>query len=286
MGRCVEKHNATFSFLMMEISSSSFSSPQEARLPKITVATVTYNAANEVERTIRSVEQQVYAHVEHLIVDGNSSDDTLHLVHEYQKRNSRADLPHEVVCLSEPDEGLYDAMNKALGMATGDYIVFLNAGDSFPDADTLTAVAEQAKGSPAIIYGQTTLVDRAGNEIGERHLQAPEKLTWGSFRKGMLVCHQSFYVRMDLGRQTLYDRSYRFSADYDWCVRLLATAQRLRLTTANTHRVLCLYLSEGLTTRNHKRSLWERFQIMCRHYGVVSTVLHHLYFFYRNSLRK
>ena len=100
---------------------------------KITVATVTYNAAELIDHTIKSVEEQDYPHVEHLIIDGNSQDATLEFVHHYQERNSVATVQHEVNCLSEPDHGLYDAMNKAIDMATGNYIVFLNAGDTFHD---------------------------------------------------------------------------------------------------------------------------------------------------------
>ena len=110
---------------------------------KFTVATVTYNAATQLARTIESVEQQTYARVEHLIVDGNSQDGTMELVHHYQGRNSNAAVRHEVACLSEPDRGLYDAMNKAIEMATGDYILFLNAGDRFHADDTLARIAAQ-----------------------------------------------------------------------------------------------------------------------------------------------
>ena len=125
---------------------------------KITVATVTWNAGALIERTIESVEQQTYAHVEHLIIDGNSHDNTLELVHHYQERNSHAAVRHEIVCISEPDEGLYDAMNKAIDMATGRYILFLNAGDTFHAANTLELVAQAAVKAPklpAVVYGDT-----------------------------------------------------------------------------------------------------------------------------------
>lgn len=127
---------------------------------KITVATVTYNAAALMERTIASVEEQNYRHVEHIIVDGNSEDSTLELIHHYQERNSVADIRHEIACLSEPDNGLYDAMNKAIDMATGHYIVFLNAGDRFHSPDTLSLIASAAATArPAVVYGDTHLVD-------------------------------------------------------------------------------------------------------------------------------
>ena len=96
---------------------------------KFTVVTVTYNAASLIARTIESVEQQDHPAVEHLIIDGNSTDATLEMVHHYMERNSVAQVQHEVNCLSEPDEGIYDAMNKAFSLMTGRYIVFLNAGE-------------------------------------------------------------------------------------------------------------------------------------------------------------
>ena len=138
---------------------------------KITVATVTYNAAAQIGRTIASVEAQDYPRVEHLIIDGNSQDDTLAAVHHYQERNSVAPVQHEINCLSEPDDGLYDAMNKALDMATGDYIVFLNAGDRFHADDTLARIAAQVGTSsplPAVIYGDTDIVDAQGRFLRHR----------------------------------------------------------------------------------------------------------------------
>ena len=175
---------------------------------KITVATVTYHAGKLIGRTIRSVEEQTYPHVEHVIVDGNSQDDTLEQIHHYQERNSVAGVPHEIACLSEPDHGLYDAMNKAIDMATGHYIVFLNAGDRLHGPDTLERVARAAQsagGRPAVIYGDTNLVDDAGNFVRRRRLTPPERLNWRSFKQGMLVCHQAFYARTDLARKFRYN---------------------------------------------------------------------------------
>ena len=185
---------------------------------KFTVATVTYNAGALLGRTIASVEEQDYPHVEHLIVDGNSQDETLALVHRYQERNSVATVRHEVACLSEPDRGLYDAMNKALDLATGHFILFLNAGDRFHSADTLSRVAAQLAGGspyPAVVYGDTDIVDAEGRFLRHRRLAPPERLTWRSLRHGMLVCHQAFFARTDLARLYPYDLTYRYSADFD-----------------------------------------------------------------------
>ncbi|MBS7408824.1 MAG: glycosyltransferase [Prevotellamassilia sp.] len=257
---------------------------------KITVATVTYNAAELIEKTIASVEKQDYPHVEHLIIDGNSQDKTLEAVHHYQERNSIAGVPHEVNCLSEPDHGLYDAMNKAIDMATGDYIVFLNAGDTFHENTTLSKIAAAAERygetHPAVIYGHTDIVDGEGNFLRHRRLSPPQRLTWRSFASGMLVCHQAFYARTDLAKANPYNLKYRFSADFDWCIRIMREAKRKKLPLANAQIVVADYLNEGMTTKNHKASLRERFNIMTHHYGIFITLFQHLWFVVRNVVKK
>lgn len=111
---------------------------------KFTIVTITYNAADVFMRTADSVARQTYAAVEHLIIDGASSDGTQNLAEEYKKASDAACNGHEVRIISEPDKGLYDAMNKGRRLATGDYVCFLNAGDFFPSADTLDVIAANA----------------------------------------------------------------------------------------------------------------------------------------------
>ena len=256
---------------------------------KITIATVTYNAAALIGRTIESVESQTYPDVEHVIVDGNSHDGTLELIHHYQERNSVAAVRHEIQCVSEPDEGLYDAMNKAVEMATGDYILFLNAGDTLHGADVLQRVAAAAQTGgkrAAVVYGDTYLVDNEGHFLRRRRLTPPECLTWRSFRDGMLVCHQAFFASIELARQFRYDLRYRFSADFDWCIRVMHEAARRGLPLVNARIVVADYLSEGMTTQNHKASLRERFAIMARHYGFFPTLARHLWFVVRAVVKK
>ena len=255
-----------------------------AETPLISVITCTYNAVHTLERTLRSVAQQTYLHVEHVIVDGCSTDGTFALVQRYVEHEN----PYRIRVVREPDDGLYDAMNKGIRNSTGDYLVFLNAGDVFHSPDTLSHVASHldwAKGdmrSTAIAYGETDIVDIDGKFIRHRRLRAPERLTWTSFRQGMLVCHQSFYVRRDLATNIPYDLHYRFSADFDWCVRLLKYVQRRRLAVVNVHEVLTDYLAEGMTTHYHRASLSERWHVMCRHYGMPMTLAMHLWFVARS----
>lgn len=254
----------------------------------ITVITCTYNAAHELPRTLASVESQDYDQVEHLIIDGKSKDDTMKLVREYEEK-SRGASPHQIRAVSEPDGGLYDAMNKGIQMAEGDYLVFLNAGDTFKDEHTLQRVAHAAlmpDKKPAVIYGDTDIIDDRGHYVGRRRLAPPEALSWKSFRHGMLVCHQAFYARTDLAKAIPYDLKYHYSADVDWCIKIMKSAASYRLPLVNTHAVLACFLDGGMTTTYHRRSLRERFSVMCRHYGVASTVVMHLWFALRGVISR
>ena len=242
--------------------------------PKFSVITVCYNAEATIEDTIQSVISQTYHHVEYIIVDGASKDRTMDIVNRYRE--------HIAIVVSERDKGLYDAMNKGIGLATGDYLCFLNAGDSFHEDDTLQQMVHSIHTPqlPDVLYGETELVDHEGHFLRMRRLSAPEVLTWKSFRQGMLVCHQAFFPRRDLVMP--YDLRYRFSADFDWCIKIMRKSKVLH----NTHLTLIDYLAEGMTTRNHKASLKERFRIMTRHYGWTSTLAFHLWFVLRLLLKK
>ena len=239
--------------------------------PKFTIITVTFNAGKSLEKTIQSVISQTYRNVDYIIVDGKSKDNTLQIADTYKQW---------IRCLvSEPDKGLYDAMNKGIRLATGDYLCFLNAGDKFHDNDTLQQMVNSLKDGelPDVLYGETAVVGENGNFLHMRRLSTPQELNWKSFKQGMLVCHQAFFAKRELAIQESYSLEYRFSADFDWCIRIMKRAKHLH----NTQLTLIDYLNEGLTTRNHKASLKERFRIMVKHYGWISTVLHHCWFVIR-----
>lgn len=246
--------------------------------PSFSIITVCYNAGKTLERTIKSVIAQTYPHIEYLIIDGASKDNTIEIINRYKSRITRI--------VSEPDKGLYDAMNKAIPLAKGDYMVFLNAGDKLHCPETIEDMVETINGSvlPGVLYGDTDIVDGDGLFIRKRRLSPPSVLSWKSFRKGMLVCHQSFYARRDLVEK--YNTRYRFSADFDWCVRVMKNADLKNCTLHNTSLVLTDYLSEGMTTRNHKASLKERFCIMANYYGLVPSIIFHIGFVFRAIIKK
>lgn len=234
--------------------------------PLFSIITVTYNAAATLPATLNSVKQQTCRLFEYIVMDGASNDGSADIA-------KSADISNATI-ISRPDKGLYDAMNNAMDIANGEYLIFLNAGDTFHSPDTLQQIADTIMDNdfPGIVYGQTILVDAQGKKLGDRHLTAPETLNYMSFADGMVVCHQAFVVlRRIAGR---YNLSYRFSADYDWCIRCLQHSRNNIYIDAT----LIDYLSEGLTTANRRKSLWERFRIMCHYYGTISTLIRHIAF--------
>ncbi len=237
-------------------------------LPRISIITICYNASHTISRTLRSIQAQTYNDLEYLVIDGASRDNTLDLVRTLAPRA----LVH-----SERDQGIYDAMNKGLSHATGDYIWFINAGDALPSPTTVEEIVGEAclnGARPDIIYGDTRLIDSEGRDLGLRRLRPPHSLTWESFRDGMLVCHQAFIVRRAIAPK--YNLRYRFSSDVDWCIRCLKLAKECTFIP----RPIALFLNEGATTANHRASLIERFEVMTEHYGFFSTLLHHLRFLF------
>lgn len=238
-------------------------------VPKFSIITVTYNAEKVLEDTIQSVIAQTYHQIEYIIVDGASKDGTLAIIKKYRSRI------HTVI--SEPDKGLYDAMNKGISLASGDYLCFLNAGDCFHADNTLLQMTHSIHGNelPDVLYGETAIVNSQRHFVRMRRLATPETLHWKSFKQGMVVCHQAFFAKRTLAEP--YNLKFRFSADFDWCIRMMKKARTLH----NTHLTIIDYLDEGMTTQNHKASLKERFWIMAKHYGLINTIMHHAWFVLR-----
>jgi len=240
---------------------------------KVSIITITFNPGELFDRTAKSILSQSSTDFEFLVVDGNSNDDTIEIVKQYVPTFKEKGIPLRWV--SEPDNGIYDAMNKGLRLAAGDYVWFVNAGDILSEQNTLEAIIQSIsseKNEPDFIYGETLIVDSNGKVMGERRLKAPKKLTWKSFRMGMLVCHQSMLVKRALAPE--YDLTYHYSGDFDWTIRCLKRAEGIH----HTNLVLSHFLDGGVSKKKMKASLKERFNIMAKYYGWLPTVLRHLWF--------
>lgn len=230
-------------------------------LPTVSIITVVYNGEETLLRTIQSISNQTYQNIEYIIVDGASNDGTSNIIEENKQHIDKV--------ISEPDEGLYDAMNKGLSCATGEYVWFINSGDEIAHPEVLSNIFKNLP-CAEVYYGNTMIVDKNGKEIGWRRLSPPEELTWKDFKKGMVVSHQSIIIKKSISRP--YQLKYKFSADYDWVLYALRKAK----TIVNTHQTLSRFLDGGLTKRNILPGLRERFNIMINYFGLPNTIIQHL----------
>jgi glycosyltransferase involved in cell wall biosynthesis len=229
--------------------------------PTLSVITIVYNNVRDIERTLLSVINQDYQLIEYIIIDGLSTDGTLDIIHQYQNRISKL--------VSEKDKGIYDAMNKGLAAATGDYVLFMNSGDEFYDAQTVSKVFAAAPAAD-IYYGETEMVNDRLESLGRRRHRAPEKFTWRSFKFGMSVSHQAIYIRRAITEP--YDIRYQLSSDIDWIIRAARKARKI----VKVDGYVAKYLVGGMSKARHRQSLKERFDIMRRYYGLMPTLFNHL----------
>lgn len=268
----------------------------------VSIVTVTYNPGELLEPTMRSVAEQVGVQIDYVVVDGASKDGTVERLRSFGKRieeieadggqDERNQLTYRWV--SEPDRGLYDAMNKGLAMASGDYVLFLNAGDTLAHPRVLADLWSERKGA-AVYYGQAMVVESmGGRELGLRKPLPPQHLNWRSLRFGMVVSHQAFVIKRE--RALPYDLQYRICADIDWMIRCLralgpgalgpevVSSKALGVHFAD--RVLVHFLDGGLSSQRRKAAWKERFLIMSRHYGPLNNLLNHGWIVIRYVLRR
>ncbi len=208
---------------------------------------------------------QNYPHIEYLIIDGASTDDTMKIVDQYNTR---------LHAYSEPDEGLYDAMNKGLRKATGDFVLFLNAGDRFYANDTLQKVFTHYTPDTDTLYGDVMMVNENREALGLRSElsthRLPENLTWQSMRFGMVVSHQAFIVRRTIAPLYIDDN---LCADIDWVIQCLKKSQ----LTTHTHTCIAEFQTGGLSRQHHRRSLHDRYDVLRKHFGARTNFYNHIW---------
>lgn len=203
----------------------------------VTIITVCRNHAKELERTIRSVESQTWQEKEYLVIDGASTDDSLDVIKAHEASITR--------WVSEPDQGIYDAMNKGVRMAQGEWVIFMNAGDTFAGDDTLQRVF----GNPLdadVIYG-----DVIKGELVKK-AEAPRNA------HRMFYCHQSAFVRTSCLREFPFDIRHRMSADFKQVKQLYLSGKRFRqldFPVAN-------FDTQGVSNRNRSAGLYDNIQVI------------------------
>ncbi|MFA6275922.1 MAG: glycosyltransferase family 2 protein [Pedobacter sp.] len=230
--------------------------------PKLSVITIVYNNVAAIERTMLSVLNQTYANIEYIVIDGASNDGTIDVINTYKNKLA--------VFVSEQDQGIYDAMNKGLALATGDYVLFMNSGDEIYAPETVTDVFASAP-SGDIYYGETEMYDENWKSLGQRRHRAPEHFDWHSFKFGMNVSHQAIYIKRSLTEP--YDLQYKYSSDIDWIIKAAKRSSNI----VNTHMYVAKYLVGGMSKQKHLASLKERFKILSHYYGFIPTVLNHVF---------
>jgi len=239
--------------------------------PKISIITVVFNGNAVIERTIKSVLQQTHFNIEYIIIDGGSTDGTKDIIKNYQSKIA--------IIKSEKDNGIYDAMNKGLLLATGDYVLFLNAGDELFAADTLANVFSSSTNAD-VYYGNTAIASTSGKELGDRRLKPPTSLNWKSLKYGMCVSHQSFIARRTLCG--FYNLDYSVSADIDWVINTLK--QSSKIIYINSY--ISKFLEGGISNTRRSKALKERFSIMVKHYGILQTLWNHFFIGLRYPFHK
>lgn len=237
---------------------------------KLSVISIAFNNLEGLKKTLQLFIDQSFPDIEIVVVDGGSKDGTA----DYLKT-----LPTHFKWVSEPDKGIYNAMNKGLQMAGGDYVWFLNSGDFAYSQASVEELMTLLKANMDAVYGETMMVSASGEPLGTRsqistrHL--PETLTWESFRMGMNVSHQSFVIRRTLALP--YNESYRYVADIDWMIRSLKQCHAV----GRMKSILSCFTLDGFSSKHRKASNRERYQVLRKHYGFIPNLLAHFRIVFR-----
>lgn len=235
---------------------------------KISIVTVVYNGVESVENTILSVRNQTYNNIEYIIIDGGSIDGTQDVIKQYEEKVS--------YWVSEPDKGIYDAMNKGIKIAKGDWILFLNAGDVFFNHDLLTVVQNELCDCD-VLYGKTAIKQKNG-DMSIRDFY-PLWMDW----KVIPYCHQSVLIKRKFLLEALFDTNYKIGADYNQYFGLKAKKAKFK----SVNKIISIYDNNGFSSLNQKRLLSEYKKIsLINHFNVLAKIKIILYFFYKNISNK
>jgi len=218
----------------------------EKEFPLISVITVVYNNVEHIEETIKSVINQSYKNVAYIIIDGGSTDGTVDIIKKYKKKI--------YYWVSEPDKGIYDAMNKGISHAKGDYINFLNSGDTFYSNKVISKIAEIINKKDAdLIYGKFNASYSTYNIIKDNQIYL-------KFGKG--ICHQTAFVKNRLLKENNFDKNYKSAADFNFFCKIMDNKKSVR----KTKEIIINYRSGGFSS-NKDVTYSEYYTIIKKYFG-------------------
>ena len=226
--------------------------------PLITVVTVVYNGIEFLEKTIQNVIGQTYSNFEYIIIDGGSTDGTLDIIKKYENQITK--------WISEPDKGIYDAMNKGIVLANGRWINFMNAGDFFYEQETLQKVfgGEEQYNGVDILYG-----DVECDYLDFKVIQKAGKLS--NLWTGMQFCHQSTFIRSAYHKELPYSLDYKIAGDFNFIYRSFMSDTPM----VHIEQIVALFCMDGVSVVSGEKGLIENYKIV----GDSLTVSQKVYYF-------
>ena len=219
--------------------------------PKVTIVTVTFDAEEILEETIKSVINQTYDNIEYIIIDGASSDGTVNIIKKHEEKID--------YWVSEPDNGIYYAMNKAINKATGEYINFMNAGDTFADLDSVTYVMENKDNNAELIYGNYRKKDSG---------QIKEALPQKDWFYNMPFCHQTLFTKTDIMKNELFDTCFDLAADHNFIIKMYQKQKQF----FHIDKVIAVFAPAGFATSNQLLMNVESLKVLLKNNVPISDI--------------
>ncbi len=236
---------------------------------KVTIVTVVYNGEQEIEDTIKSIVEQTYKNIEYIVIDGASNDNTVSIIKRYDDKID--------YWVSEKDNGIYDAMNKAIDLATGDWINFMNAGDTFASHDILEKVFTQNDVSDYdVIYGNNYYK-------GDNFLKKQIARNLNILYKGMAFNHQSSFIKLSIIKKYKFDPIWRIQCEYDLFMKLYLNNYKFK----HVNEVVAIYRDGGFSEQNTVERTIERWLINLRYKTLnidVDTINRHYHSLLNSSI--